>query len=118
MCLINLVESQINGCSYYVDMNGREAKHDGETEQRLWLVAAWKDRCCSASVNAWPFPEPKRSPTSPTQASRRIFNAEAQKNFSGEELVKLTMAVGVINTLNRLCVTIRAVYPVAEIKAA
>ena len=41
--LVKLRASQINGCSYCVDMHSREARQDGETEQRLYLVAAWKE---------------------------------------------------------------------------
>lgn len=41
--LIKLRASQINGCSYCVDMHSHEAREDGETEQRLYLVAAWRE---------------------------------------------------------------------------
>ncbi|TIP98872.1 MAG: carboxymuconolactone decarboxylase family protein, partial [Mesorhizobium sp.] len=41
--LIKLRASQINGCSYCVEMHSREARRDGETEQRLYLVSAWKE---------------------------------------------------------------------------
>ncbi|TIN92757.1 MAG: carboxymuconolactone decarboxylase family protein, partial [Mesorhizobium sp.] len=43
MHLVKLRASQINGCSYCVEMHSREARRDGETEQRLYLVAAWKE---------------------------------------------------------------------------
>ncbi|MBB6464489.1 carboxymuconolactone decarboxylase family protein [Aminobacter carboxidus] len=116
--LIKLRASQINGCSYCVDMHSREAKHDGETEQRLWLVAAWKESPL--------FSERERMAFAWTEAVTNIADAgvpaelyvEGQKHFSGDELVKLTMAVGMINTWNRLCVTFHAVHPVAEAKAA
>ncbi|PWK72731.1 carboxymuconolactone decarboxylase family protein [Aminobacter sp. AP02] len=116
--LIKLRASQINGCSYCVDMHSREAKQDGETEQRLWLVAAWKESPL--------FTERERMAFAWTEAVTNIADAgvpaelyaEAQKHFSGGELVKLTMALGMINTWNRLCVTFHAVHPVAEAKAA
>src|SRR5690606_20928663 len=41
--LIKLRASQINGCSYCVDMHSHEAREDGESEQRLYLVAAWRE---------------------------------------------------------------------------
>lgn len=116
--LIKLRASQINGCSYCVDMHSREAKQDGETEQRLWLVAAWKESPL--------FTERERMAFAWTEAVTNIADAgvpaelyaETQKHFSGEELVKLTMALGMINTWNRLCVTFHAVHSVAEAKAA
>ena len=41
--LIKLRASQINGCSFCVDMHSREARNDGDTEQRLYLVSAWRE---------------------------------------------------------------------------
>lgn len=116
--LIKLRASQINGCSYCVDMHSREARHDGETEQRLYLVAAWKESPL--------FSERERTAFAWTEAVTNIANggvsealyAEALQHFSGEELVKLTVAVGMINTWNRLCVSFHAIHPVPAAKAA
>ncbi|GAA4117097.1 carboxymuconolactone decarboxylase family protein [Aminobacter aganoensis] len=116
--LVKLRASQINGCSYCVDMHSREAKADGETEQRLWLVAAWKESPL--------FTERERMALSWAETVTNIAEAgvsaelfaAARKHFSEEELVKLTVALGMINTWNRLCVTFHAVHPVAEARAA
>lgn len=116
--LIKLRASQINGCSYCVDMHSREAKQDGETEQRLWLVAAWKESPL--------FSERERMALKWTETVTNIADAgvsaelyaEGLQHFSGEELVKLTVAVGMINTWNRLCVTFHAIHPVEAAKAA
>jgi len=116
--LIKLRASQINGCSYCVDMHSREAKQDGETEQRLWLVAAWKESPL--------FSERERMALQWTETVTNIADAgvsaelyaEGLQHFSGEELVKLTVAVGMINTWNRLCVTFHAIHPVETAKAA
>lgn len=116
--LVKLRASQINGCSYCVDMHSREAKHDGETEQRLWLVAAWKESPL--------FTERERMALSWAETVTNIADAgvpaelfaEARKHFSEDELVKLTVALGMINTWNRLCVSFHAVHPVIEAKAA
>lgn len=116
--LIKLRASQINGCSYCVDMHSREAKQDGETEQRLWLVAAWKESPL--------FSERERMAFKWTETLTKIAEggvsaelyAEGLQHFSAEELVKLTVAIGMINTWNRLCVAFQAIHPVAEAKAA
>lgn len=116
--LIKLRASQINGCSYCVDMHSREARHDGETEQRLYLVAAWKESPL--------FNERERTTFAWTEAVTNIAKggvsealyAKALQHFSGEELVKLTVAVGMINTWNRLCVSFHAIHPVPAAKAA
>ena len=116
--LIKLRASQINGCSYCVEMHSREARDDGETEQRLYLVAAWKESPL--------FTERERMAFKWVETVTRIADAgvpdelyqEGLKHFSKEELVKLTVAVSMINTWNRLCVTFHAIHPVPTAKAA
>lgn len=115
--LIKLRASQINGCSYCVDMHSREAREDGETEQRLYLVAAWKESPL--------FSERERAAFAWTEAVTLISNgvsdelyAATRQHFSEEELTKLTVAVGMINVWNRLCVSFHALHPVPAAKAA
>ncbi|OJU47903.1 MAG: alkylhydroperoxidase [Mesorhizobium sp. 61-13] len=116
--LIKLRASQINGCSFCVDMHSREAREDGETEQRLYLVAAWKESPL--------FSERERTAFAWTEAVTNISQGgvsdalyeQALKHFSEEELTKLTVAVGMINVWNRLCVSFHALHPVKEAKAA
>ena len=116
--LVKLRASQINGCSYCVDMHSRDARHDGESEQRLYLVAAWKESPL--------FSERERAAFAWVEAVTRIANAGVPeelyqatlKQFSEEELVKLTVATGMISTWNKLCVSFHAVHPVAAAKAA
>ncbi len=110
--LIKLRASQINGCSYCVDMHSREAREDGESEQRLYLVAAWKESPL--------FTERERAAFTWVEAVTLISNngvsdelyAATLKHFSEEDLVKLTMAVAVINTWNRLSVSFHRIHPV------
>ncbi len=116
--LIKLRASQINGCSYCVDMHSREARHDGETEQRLYLVAAWKESPL--------FSERERAAFAWVEAATLISQGgvpdelyeKTLKHFSEQELVKLTVAVGMINMWNRLCVSFHAIHPVAKAVAA
>ncbi|MBS3649134.1 carboxymuconolactone decarboxylase family protein [Pseudaminobacter sp. 19-2017] len=116
--LIKLRASQINGCSYCVDMHSREARHDGETEQRLYLVAAWKESPL--------FSERERAAFAWVEAVTLVSNGpvsdelyeKALRHFSEAELVKLTVAVGMINIWNRLCVPFHAIHPVAKAVAA
>ncbi|CAM5596167.1 AhpD family alkylhydroperoxidase [Aquamicrobium terrae] len=116
--LVKLRASQINGCSYCVDMHAHEARTDGESEQRLYLVAAWKESPL--------FTERERAAFAWTEAVTEISQngvsdalyAEAREQFSEEDLVKLTMAVAVINTWNRLSVTFHAIHPVRKSEAA
>jgi AhpD family alkylhydroperoxidase len=116
--LIKLRASQINGCSYCVEMHSREARHDGETEQRLYLVSAWKESPL--------FSERERAAFAWTEKVTKIADngvsdelyASTLEHFTEEELVKLTVAVGMINTWNRLSVSFHAIHPVLAAKAA
>jgi AhpD family alkylhydroperoxidase len=119
--LIHLIEiraSQINGCTYCLEMHTREARADGESQQRLDLVAAWQESPL--------FSERERAALAWTEAVTRLadgtvddalFEATRQ-HFSEAELTKLTVAIATINVWNRLCNPFRAIHPVAKDKAA
>lgn len=110
--LVKLRASQINGCSYCVDMHAHEARADGESEQRLYLVAAWRESPL--------FTERERAAFAWTEAVTLISHggvpdelyAKALEQFSEQELVKLTVAVSMINTWNRLSVSFHTLHPV------
>ncbi len=109
--LVKLRASQINGCSYCVDMHSREARADGESERRLYLVAAWRESLL--------FTDRERAAFAWTEAVTLIaqggvsdaLHDEARAQFSDRELVQLTMAVAVINTWNRLSVSFHTLHP-------
>ena len=116
--LLKLRASQINRCSYCVDMHAREAREEGESEQRHYLVAAWKEsplfthreRAAFAWVEAVTL-------ISQGGVSDEMY-AATLKHFSEEELVKLTVAVAVINAWNRLSVSFRTIHPIRTAEAA
>src|ERR1700741_1274368 len=103
--LLNLVYfrlSQINGCAYCLDMHSKDLRAEGETEQRLHMMAAWQD----ASV----YSERERAALVWAEAVTKVATGhvsdevyqEARKQFSDEELVDLTMSVIAINSFNRI----------------
>jgi len=110
--LLQLVEvraSQINGCAYCIDMHTKDARALGETEQRLYLLDAWRES---------PFySDRERAALEWTEALTLITQGHApddvyarvSKQFSPEELVNLSLAIGTINTWNRLCIAFRSV---------
>ena len=116
--LIKLRASQINGCSYCVEMHSREARDDGETEQRLYLVAAWKESPLYTPRERMAFAWTEAVTNIADRGVPDDLYAEARQHFSEEELVKLTAALGMINTWNRLCVSFHAIHPMAVAKAA
>lgn len=116
--LVKLRASQINGCSYCVDMHSREARQDGESEQRVHLVAAWRESPLYSdrerAAFAW-------TETLTALAGHHVGDEEyeaAREQFSEEEMVKLSVAIGMINIWNRLCTGFRAIHEVETAKAA
>lgn len=116
--LVKIRASQINGCSYCVNMHNYEALEDGETQQRLFLVAAWKESPL--------FSERERAALAWTEAVTLVSHAgvpdalyaEARGQFSEEDLVKLTFAIGAINVWNRLSVSFHSIHPVQPVRKA
>lgn len=108
--LLELVKSrasQINGCAWCLDMHSKDARARGETEQRLYLLPAWRDAPC--------YSERERAALAWTEAVTGIATthdvpddiyAEARKHFDEKALVDLTMAVVAINGWNRLTVSL------------
>lgn len=107
--LVKLRASQINGCAYCIDMHTKDARADGDSEQRLYALDAWRET---------PFySDRERAALEWTEAVTlvseghvpdAVFTA-ARAQFSAEELVNLTLAVAAINSWNRLCIGFRAV---------
>ena len=118
--LIELVKtraSQINGCAFCLNMHTADARKHGETEQRLYLLNAWREapvysdreRAALAWTDAVTL-------ISQTHAPDDIYE-EVRAHFSEAETVNLTMLIATINSWNRLAIAFRAVPPV-KAKAA
>ena len=94
--------SQINGCAYCLDMHSKDLRAHGETEQRLYMLDAWREsplytdreRAALAWTEAVTKLEKKNVPDD-------VYE-EALRQFSEEELVDLTIAVIAINSWNRI----------------
>jgi AhpD family alkylhydroperoxidase len=109
--LVHLRASQINGCSVCVDMHPRLLKKTGETEERLFAVAAWRD--------APYFTDAERAALGLTEAATRLSDRadpvpdqiwdEAARHYDERTLAVLIIAIATINVWNRLNVTTRQV---------
>ena len=116
--LVKMRASQINGCAYCLDMHARDARAKGESEQRLYLLDAWREsplytdreRAALAWAEAVTLVSQTRVPDEAYE--------KARSQFSEEELVKLTVAVAAINAWNRIAISFRAVHPVRKAQAA
>jgi AhpD family alkylhydroperoxidase len=107
--LVKMRASQLNGCAYCLDMHSKDARAAGETEQRLYLLDAWRES---------PFySERERAALAWTEALTRISKTkdvpdalydEVRKQFSEKELVDLSLAIIAINGWNRLAIPFRS----------
>ena len=111
--LVKMRASQINGCAFCLDMHSKDARRGGETEQRLYLLNAWRES---------PLYTPReRAALGWTESLTRVADTGAPDadydallpHFSTAEIANLTVLVGMINLWNRVAIGTRAVHPVA-----
>jgi AhpD family alkylhydroperoxidase len=105
--LVRMRASQINGCAYCLDMHSKDARAAGETEQRLYLLNAWREAPFYTDRERAAL-EWTESVTlvSQTNVPDEVYD-RARKHFTEAELVNLTMAVAAINCWNRLAISFR-----------
>ncbi|MEO7082690.1 MAG: carboxymuconolactone decarboxylase family protein [Gemmatimonadaceae bacterium] len=105
--LVKTRASQINGCAYCLDMHTKDARAAGETEQRLYVLAAWREasfysareRAALAWTEAVTRLGPPGVPDELYRATREEFDEKA--------LIDLTMAIVAINGWNRLAIALQ-----------
>ena len=107
--LIHLRVAQINGCSYCVDMHASDLKKAGETDERLFVVAAWRE--------APYFTEAERAALALAEAATRLSDRpdpvpdevweEAARHYDEPTLSALIIEIALINFWNRLTVTVK-----------
>ena len=109
--LVKLRASQLNGCAYCVDLHAADLRKKGDTERRLYALPVWREA---------PFFTPReRAALAWTEALTLLPQTHApdadfaavREQFSERELVDLTLAIGTINTWNRLSVGFRKTLP-------
>jgi AhpD family alkylhydroperoxidase len=111
LLLVHLRASQINGCSFCVDMHARELREAGETDERLFAVAAWRESPY--------FNDAERAALDLTEKATRINDradavpdavwAEATRHYDEKELAVLIVNIAMINFWNRINVPVRQV---------
>ena len=109
--LVHLRASQINGCSFCVEMHARDLRKAGETDDRLFAVAAWRE--------APYFTDAERAALALAEAATRLSDRadpvpdeiweEAARHYDEPALAALIVAIGLINFWNRVNVTTRQV---------
>lgn len=106
--LVKIRASQVNGCAYCLDMHTKDARAAGETEQRVYLLSAWRESPCYSgrerAALEWAEAVTRIGTAPPSDA----LYAAMRDCFTEAELVNLTMAVNAINSWNRLAVAFRS----------
>ena len=104
MHLIEIRASQLNGCANCINMHTAEARAKGETEQRIYLLSAWREAPC--------YTDRERAALAWTEALTRLSHGRLEESarealeahFSAEEQVQLTLMINAINGWNRIAV--------------
>jgi AhpD family alkylhydroperoxidase len=108
MRLVEIRASQINGCANCINMHAAEAREKGETEQRIYLLSAWREAPCytdrERAALGWTDALTRLSEGHQLEGAREALKAQ----FTEEEQVKLTLMVNVINGWNRIAVGFRS----------
>lgn len=105
--LVKMRASQINGCAYCLDMHASLARENGETDQRLHLLPAWRETSL--------YSERERAALAWTKAVTDISKGHApdevynglRDHFSETEIVDLTVLISLINMWNRTAISFR-----------
>jgi AhpD family alkylhydroperoxidase len=112
--LVKMRASQINGCAFCLDMHSKDARRHGETEQRLYLLNAWREAPYYSererAALAWTECLTRLPSDGAPEAAYRALEAV----FAPAEIANLTVLVGVINVWNRVAVGLNYPMPRAE----
>lgn len=109
--LVEMRASQINGCAVCLDMHSREMKNAGESDERIFTIAAWRETPY--------FTDAERAALALTEAATRLADRtdpvpdgvwdEAARHYNDEQLAGLVLAISAINAWNRINATTRQV---------
>ena len=116
MALVKIRVSQINGCAYCLHMHTSDARADGETEARIYLLDAWRESEL--------YTPRERAALTWAESLTRVSEAHAPDadyaaataQFSAQEMIDLTLVITNINAWNRLSIGFRAEHPHDHVK--
>jgi AhpD family alkylhydroperoxidase len=108
--LVRMRASQINGCAYCLDMHSKDARANGETEQRLYGLDAWRETPYYSAREraALEWTEALTLVAETRQVPDDVYE-RVREQFSEDELVHLSLAIVAINGWNRLNIAARTV---------
>jgi AhpD family alkylhydroperoxidase len=116
--LVKLRASQLNKCAFCIHMHTTDMRSQGESEMRLYMLNAWRESplytARERAALAWTEALTLVAETGAPDVVYELVKAE----FTETEQVNLTLAIGAINTWNRLQVGFRAQHPMEETRDA
>lgn len=114
--LVKIRASQINGCAYCLRLHAGEARAAGETDERLEMVAVWREADCFGQAERAALAWCEALTLLPDSGAPDEIYDELSPPFTEEQIVALTLAIVAINSWNRLNVGFRT--PVADANGA
>ena len=105
--LVKLRASQLNGCAYCLDMHSKDARARGEDEQRLHVLAAWREALSTVCASGQRSRGARRSRCCRRRAHPMMCSATSRPSSLSEEIAALTFQIVAINGWNRLAVGMR-----------
>jgi AhpD family alkylhydroperoxidase len=116
--LVKMRASQINGCAFCIHLHATDMRKLGESEMRIYMLDAWRESSLytprERAALAWTEALTRLADTHAPDADYELVKAE----FTEEEQVNLTLAIGAINVWNRLQVGFRVAPPERVASAA
>jgi AhpD family alkylhydroperoxidase len=106
--LVKMRASQLNGCGYCLDMHSKDARARGESEQRLYLLNAWREAPFYSDRERAALAWCEALTLLPQTGAPDDVYAEVERAFEPEEVVALTLAIVAINGWNRFAVGLRS----------
>ena len=110
--LVKIRASQINGCAYCVGLHAGEARERSETDERLDMVAVWREADCFGEAERAALAWCEALTLLPDSGAPDELYDELARHFTSQQIVALTLAIVAINGWNRLNVGFRT--PVAD----
>lgn len=109
--LIKIRTSQINGCAFCLDMHTKDARKLGETEQRIYLLNAWREATFYTAAERAALALTEAVTLISTRGVPEELYAEVREHFDEQQYVALLMAINTINAWNRLAISIGMTAP-------
>ena len=102
--IVKIRASQINGCAFCLDMHSKDARKGGETEQRLYLLNAWRETSFYSEREQAALAWTEHLTLVSTEGAPQAAYDRLMAVFSPDEIADLTVLIGMINLWNRVAI--------------